>query len=69
MARRKRNLESSARGHATPPLMVENVNPLDDHPALTPMEHRRIRRIAGKMKPGKAAKVDVKVKVEAGSAD
>lgn len=65
MARRKRSLESSARMHTTPPVMVQEVNPLDDHPGLTPLEHRRIKRIAGKGKPGKA-KVDVKVKVEAG---
>jgi hypothetical protein len=41
--------------------MVENVNPMEDHPGLTPLEHRRIKRIAGR---GKRSKVDVRVKVE-----
>jgi len=60
MARRRR-LESKAVGHTTPPVMVENVNPMEDHPGLTPLEHRRIKRIAGR---GKRSKVDVRVKVE-----
>ena len=58
--------ESKARGHGNKPLMVENVNPMEDHPGLTPLEHRKIRRIAGK---GKRSSVKVQVKVEAKHGD
>jgi len=60
----RRSRESSARGHTTPPLQVEVLNPLEDHPGLTPLEHKKIKRIAGKVKGGKA-KVKVKVDVVA----
>lgn len=58
MARRRRN-ESVARMHATPPVHVIDENPMDHHPGLTPLEHKRIKRIAGK-----SAKSKVKVAVE-----
>ena len=70
MARRSR--ESSARGHTTPPVMVEVLNPLEDHPGLTPLEHRKIKRIAKKVKSGKASvkvKVDVVAKTGGGGKD
>ena len=51
--------------HTTPPLQVEVLNPLEDHPGLTPLEHKKIKRIARKVKGGGKAKVKVDVKVEA----
>mgnify|MGYP001590779575 CR=1 FL=1 len=63
MARRSR--ESTARMHTTAPLQVEVLNPLEDHPGLTPLEHKKIRRIARKVKGGGKAKVKVKVDVVA----
>ena len=63
MARRSR--ESAARGHTTPPVMVEVLNPLEDHPGLTPLEHKKIKRIARKVKGGGKASVKVKVDVVA----
>ena len=63
----RRQRESSARMHTTPPVQVEVLNPLEDHPGLTPLEHRKIKRIAGKVKGGKAkAKVKVEVIAKAG---
>ena len=59
MARRSR--ESTARMHTTAPLQVEVLNPMEDHPGLTPLEHRKIKRLARKVKGGKAS---VKVKVD-----
>ena len=68
MARRSR--ESSARMHTTAPLQVEVLNPLEDHPGLTPLEHRKIKRLARKVKGGKAkVKVDVKVEASSGGKD
>lgn len=61
MARRRR-LESSAVGHTTPPVHVVDENPMDHHPGLSPLEHKRIKRIAGK---GRKSSVKVKVQVEA----
>lgn len=66
MARRSR--ESTARMHTTAPLQVEVLNPLEDHPGLTPLEHKKIKRIAGKTKGGRA-KVKVKVEVVAKAGD
>lgn len=67
MARRKR-AESQAVMHATPPLTVVDENPMDHHPGLTPLEHKRIKRIAGK--GGKSrVKVKVEVKAEHGGID
>lgn len=66
----RRSRESSAKMHTTPPLQVEVLNPLEDHPGLTPLEHRKIRRIAKKVKGGKAkAKVKVEVEVKSGGED
>lgn len=67
----RRQRESSARMHTTAPLQVELLNPLEDHPGLTPLEHRKIKRIARKVKGGRGAKakVDVKVNVETGGSD
>lgn len=63
----RRPRESKARMHTTPPVQVEVLNPLEDHPGLTPLEHRKIRRIARKVKGGKAkVKVDVKVEAHTG---
>lgn len=63
----RRQRESAARMHATPPITVVDENPMDHHPGLTPLEHRRIKRIAKKMKGGKAkAKVKVEVEVKSG---
>lgn len=67
MARRRR-MESKAVGHTTPPVMVENVNPMEDHPGLTPLEHKKISRIAKKVKGGRSkVKVDVKVEATGGN--
>ena len=61
----RRHRESAARMHTTPPIQVEVLNPLEDHPGLTPLEHKKIKRIARKVKGGGKAKVKVDVKVEA----
>lgn len=62
----RRSRESSAKGHTTPPLMVEVVDPIADHPVLGPMRDRRMKRAARK---GKKTAVKVEVKVEDGKAD
>lgn len=63
----RRSRESTAKMHTTPPLQVEVLNPLEDHPGLTPLEHKKIRRIAKRVKGGKAkVKVDVKVEASTG---
>lgn len=59
--------QSKAVGHTTEPIHVIDENPMDHHPGLTPLEHKRIRRIAGGA-PSKS-KVKVKVEVEAGHGD
>lgn len=66
MSRRYR--ESIAKGHGNPPLTVIDENPLDHHPGLTPLEHKRIKRIAGKARASKT-KVAVKVEVAHGDAE
>lgn len=66
MARRRR-LESSAVGHTTPPVYVVDENPMANHPGLTPLENKRIKRVAGKGK--RTAKVSVKVQVDATHGD
>ena len=53
--------ESTAKGHTTPPLQVEVMNPMEDHPGLTPLEHRKIKRIAKSVRGKSNVKVDVKV--------
>lgn len=64
----RRIRESSAKGHTTPPMMVEVVDPIADHPALGPMRDRRMKRVARRFKPKKTA-VKVEVKVEDGKTD
>lgn len=66
MARRRRT-ESAAVMHTTPPVRVIDENPMDHHPGLTPLEHKRIRRIAGKGKRASKVKVDVKVEATGGN--
>jgi hypothetical protein len=61
MARRPR--ESSAKMHATPPIMVQTMDPIADHPALGPLRDVRSKKIA-KRSRGRS-KVRVKVDVEA----
>ena len=61
----RRSRESSAKMHTTPPVVVIEENPLEHHPGLTPLEHRKIKRIAKKVKGGGKAKVKVKVDVVA----
>lgn len=60
MARRPR--ESKAVGHTTPPVMVQTMDPIADHPALGPLRDVRSKKIA-KRSRGKS-KVQVAVKVE-----
>ena len=65
---RRPRKESKAMGHTTPPIMVIEENPLDHHPGLTPLEHKKISRIAKKVKGGRSkVKVDVKVEATGGS--
>ena len=64
MARRSR--ESSARGHTTPPVMVQTMDPIADHPALGPLRDVRSKRIAKRAKGRGKTKVAVKVDVEHG---
>ena len=41
---------------------------MEDHPALTPLEHKKISRIAKKVKGGRSkVKVDVKVEATGGN--
>lgn len=65
MARRGRQ-ESKAMGHTTPPLMVETMDPIADHPSLGRLRDTRSKKIAKRAR-GKT-KVAVKVDVEAGDA-
>lgn len=58
----RRRRESSARGHGTPPVFVEVVDPIADHPALGPMRDRRMKR-AAKLLRNKKSKVKVNVEV------
>lgn len=48
-------------GHTTPPVKYVDENPMLDHPGLTPLENKRIRKVAGK---GKKTSVKVKVVAE-----
>ena len=62
--RRKR---STAVMHASEPIIVETVHPMDQHPVLKRLDRKRIRAIAGK---GRAkAKVKVNVEVKTGGDD
>ena len=49
-------------GHGTPPVFVEVVDPIADHPALGPMRDRRMKR-AAKLLRDKKSKVKVNVEV------
>lgn len=63
----RRSRESSAKGHTTPPIVVEVVDPIADHPALGPLRDRRMKRVARKARKAKTD-VKVEVKVEGGDA-
>ena len=61
--RRKRK-DSTAVMHGSEPLIVHEMDPIDDHPALGPLTRRKIRKLGGK---GKAhVKVNVQVEAKAG---
>ena len=64
----RRSRESSAKGHGTPPLMVEVVDPIADHPALGPMRDRRMKR-AARIASRKKDKGKVHVEVTSGEKD
>lgn len=63
--RRKRSMESAARGHTTAPLVVHEMEPMEDHPGLGPLlrKKRAARVVVVKSKPTKT-KVKVEVKVD-----
>lgn len=57
--RRKR--ESSAKGHGSEPLIVREIDPVDEHPSLGPLRAAKLKRaVKGKSKA--KVKVDVEVK-------
>lgn len=57
--RRKR--ESTAKGHGTEPLIVREIDPVDEHPSLGPLRAAKLRRaVKGRQKT--KVKVDVEVK-------
>lgn len=60
----RRRRESVARGHTTPPVHVVDENPLENHPGLTPLETRKVKRIAKGTKSAKS-RVHVEVNVHA----
>ena len=50
--------------HGTPPLIVHEMDPIDDHPGLGPLVRRKIKKAA---KRGRAhVKVQVAVEAKAG---
>lgn len=57
----RRRRESSAKGHGTPPLIVREIDPVDEHPSLGPLRAEKLKR-AGKGKTKAKVKVDVEVK-------
>ena len=61
----RRIRESTAKGHTTPPIIVREVDPFDEHPSLGPImeaKRRRAARIAvGRAKSKTKVKVDVEV--------
>lgn len=61
-------MESSARGHASPPLLVTQIDPSEEHPGLGPI--RRLKRAVnkGKVKTKKSV-VKVEVTVKHGGSD
>ena len=67
MARRKRT--SSAVMHGSEPLIVREIDPVDLHPSLGPLRAAKLKRalrLASRKRAKVKARVDVKVKVEAG---
>ena len=63
MARRKRQT-SKAVMHGSEPLIVREVDPVDDHPSLGPLRKAKMLLAAKKAKGKSKVKVDVKVEAE-----
>ena len=58
----RRARESSAKGHGTPPLIVREIDPVDEHPSLGPLRAAKLRRAIGKARTKTKVKVEVDVK-------
>lgn len=65
----RRPRESKALRHGTPPLIVHEMDPIDDHPGLGPLTRRKIKKVVGKVRGKAQAKVKVEVDVKAGGKD
>ena len=64
MARRKRQT-SKAVGHGSEPLIVREIDPVDEHPSLGPLRKAKALLLARKAKGKAKIKVDVKVEANA----
>jgi len=58
--RRPRAKESKAKGHGSPPLIVREIDPVDEHPSLGPLRQAKLN----KMLRGGKKRTKVLVKVE-----
>lgn len=61
----RRARESTAVRHTTPPIVVNTMDPIADHPSLGKLRDVRSKKIAKRTRGGKS-KVKVRVDVEAG---
>jgi len=59
MARRPR--ESKSVGHGSPPLIVREIDPVDEHPALGPLRRAKLRKVTRAAVPRRKVKVKVDV--------
>ncbi len=53
--------------HGSEPLIVREIDPVDEHPSLGPLRKAKMLLAAKKVKGGGKAKIKVDVKVEAES--
>ncbi len=63
MARRKRQT-SKAVMHGSEPLIVREIDPVDEHPSLGPLRRAKTILLAKKAKGKSKVRVDVKVEAE-----
>lgn len=64
----RRARESTAVGHTTPPVVVNTMDPIADHPSLGKLRDVRAKRIAKRARGKHHARVKVDVEVKSGDA-
>jgi len=61
--RRPRPTQSRAKGHGVRPLIVREIDPVDEHPSLGPLRQAKLNKLLGKRGRGKT-KIVVKVETD-----